>query len=610
MTLDNNKGKGDVIAPEVAATIPELFAERVRRSPNKTAYSQFDSTRNKWLHSTWQEMSESVMQWRNAAAGEGFKVGERAAIRVSNSKEWVIFDQVALAQGLVVVPVYVEDRPDNIAYILAHTQARWLVLEEYTQWLEMEAEIPSLTALKRVIIVNDNPEIENCTDERVMSLHRWLASAPALQPQALAIKSGDLATIVYTSGTTGKPKGVMLSHSNMLLNAYAGLQSLSVYQSDRFISFLPLSHMFERTVGYYLTMMAGAEVAFNRSMPDLLDDIATVKPTIMVTVPRIFERVYAKIKTQLDEGSGLKKWLFEQTVAVGWHCFEHQQGRATWHIKQCFWRPLNALVANKVVQLFGGQLRFAACGGARLSPNLSKVFIGLGIRILQGYGLTESSPILTVNTLSRNKPSSIGLPLQGVTLRLGDNNELQAQGHCIMMGYWDNPQATAEVIDSEGWLMTGDVADIADDGFITITGRIKEIIVLANGEKMPPADMEAAIIDNPLFEQAMVIGEGRAYLTALVVLNSELWHKAAIALDVDADDKKTLEDPQVKQFMLDKIAQQLTQFPGYAFIRQITLSNDVWSVSDGAITPTLKLKRAVLMQRFETDIELMYSEHG
>ncbi len=610
MTLDNNKGKADVIAPEVAATIPELFAERVRRSPNKTAYSQFDSTRNKWLHSTWQEMSESVMQWRNAAAGEGFKVGERAAIRVSNSKEWVIFDQVALAQGLVVVPVYVEDRPDNIAYILAHTQARWLVLEEYTQWLEMEAEIPSLTALKRVIIVNDNPEIENCTDERVMSLHRWLASAPALQPQALAIKSGDLATIVYTSGTTGKPKGVMLSHSNMLLNAYAGLQSLSVYQSDRFISFLPLSHMFERTVGYYLTMMAGAEVAFNRSMPDLLDDIATVKPTIMVTVPRIFERVYAKIKTQLDEGSGLKKWLFEQTVAVGWHCFEHQQGRATWHIKQCFWRPLNALVANKVVQLFGGQLRFAACGGARLSPNLSKVFIGLGIRILQGYGLTESSPILTVNTLSRNKPSSIGLPLQGVTLRLGDNNELQAQGHCIMMGYWDNPQATAEVIDSEGWLMTGDVADIADDGFITITGRIKEIIVLANGEKMPPADMEAAIIDNPLFEQAMVIGEGRAYLTALVVLNSELWHKAAIALDVDADDKKTLEDPQVKQFMLDKIAQQLTQFPGYAFIRQITLSNDVWSVSDGAITPTLKLKRAVLMQRFETDIDLMYSEHG
>ena len=610
MTLDNNKGKADVIAPEVAATIPELFAERVRRSPNKTAYSQFDSTRNKWLHSTWQEMSESVMQWRNAAAGEGFKVGERAAIRVSNSKEWVIFDQVALAQGLVVVPVYVEDRPDNIAYILAHTQARWLVLEEYTQWLEMEAEIPSLTALKRVIIVNDNPEIENCTDERVMSLHRWLASAPALQPQALAIKSGDLATIVYTSGTTGKPKGVMLSHSNMLLNAYAGLQSLSVYQSDRFISFLPLSHMFERTVGYYLTMMAGAEVAFNRSMPDLLDDIATVKPTIMVTVPRIFERVYAKIKTQLDEGSGLKKWLFEQTVAVGWHCFEHQQGRATWHIKQCFWRPLNALVANKVVQLFGGQLRFAASGGARLSPNLSKVFIGLGIRILQGYGLTESSPILTVNTLSRNKPSSIGLPLQGVTLRLGDNNELQAQGHCIMMGYWDNPQATAEVIDSEGWLMTGDVADIADDGFITITGRIKEIIVLANGEKMPPADMEAAIIDNPLFEQAMVIGEGRAYLTALVVLNSELWHKAAIALDVDADDKKTLEDPQVKQFMLDKIAQQLTQFPGYAFIRQITLSNDVWSVSDGAITPTLKLKRAVLMQRFETDIELMYSEHG
>ena len=610
MSMPLAENSGDVIASETATTIPALFAERVKRSAEKTAYTQFDSVRDEWIEYTWQDMSVAVLHWRRAMATEGFKVGERAAIRMSNCKEWVLFDQAVLAQGLVVVPVYVEDRADNIAYILAHTQARWLVLENYSQWLEMEAELPSLTALKRVVIVNDDNEIENCTDDRVMSLHRWLASAPALPHQALAIKGDDLATIVYTSGTTGKPKGVMLSHSNMLLNAHAGLQSISVHRSDRFISFLPLSHMFERTVGYYLTMMAGAEVAFNRSMTELLDDIATVKPTIMVTVPRIFERVYAKIKTQLDEGSGLKKWLFEQTVAVGWHCFEHQQGRAKWHIKQCFWRPLNALVANKVVQLFGGQLRFAVSGGARLSPNLSKVFIGLGIHILQGYGLTESSPILTVNTRSRNKPSSIGLPLQGVTLRLGDNNELQAHGHCIMMGYWDNPQATAEVIDSEGWLMTGDVAEIADDGFVTITGRIKEIIVLANGEKMPPADMEAAIIDNPLFEQAMVIGEGRAYLTALVVLNSALWHKEAIALELDADDKKTLESPQVKQFMLDKIAQQLTQFPGYAFIRDITLTDAVWSVSDGAITPTLKLKRAVLMQRFETEIEQMYCESG
>ncbi|WP_423909404.1 AMP-dependent synthetase/ligase [Candidatus Spongiihabitans sp.] len=615
--IEENKRRCDVIDTEITTTIPGLFEERVRRSPDKKAYSQFDPVRNEWVEYTWQDMANDVNHWRRAIAADGMAPGQRAAIRMANSREWVLFDQAVLAQGLIVVPVYVEDRADNIAYILVDTETRLLLLEKYSQWLEMEQQLLSLTALKRVVIVHDdthddthrddNDEITNCGDARVMSLNAWLASAMPVVPQNPAIDADDLATIVYTSGTTGKPKGVMLSHSNMFLNAYGGLQSVAVYPSDQFLSFLPLSHMFERTAGYYLTMMAGAAVAFSRSVPQLLDDMAEIKPTCMIAVPRIFERACSKIKTRLDAGPKLKKWLFEQAVSVGWQCFENQQGRSKWRLRQCFRPILNALVAGKVAQRFGGRLRFVVSGGARLSPNIAKVFIGLGIKILQGYGLTESSPVLTVNTLSRNKPCSIGLPLHGAELRLGDNDELQAKGRYIMMGYWNNPQATAKTIDSEGWLMTGDIANISEQGFISITGRIKEIIILANGEKVPPADMESAIIDDPLFEQAMVIGEGKACLTALIVLSPEVWPEVALLLGVDRSDKTALQSEKVKQFVLDKIADQLTEFPGYAFIRQVTLSTDVWSVSDGAITPTLKLKRPVLMERFKTEIELMYN---
>ncbi len=631
--IEENKHRCDVIDAETTATIPGLFEERVRRSPDKKAYSQFDPVRNEWIEYTWRDMANDVNHWRRAIAADGFKTGERAAIRMSNSKEWILFDQAVLAQGLVVVPVYVEDRADNIAYILKDTEARLLLLEKYSQWLEMERESPSLTAVKRVVIVHDdhqggdhqgddhqgddhqggdhqgddNDGIENCDDARVMSLNAWLATAMPVLPQTPAIDADDLATIVYTSGTTGKPKGVMLSHANMFLNAYGGLQSVAVYPTDQFLSFLPLSHMFERTAGYYLSMIAGAAVAFNRSIPQLLEDMVAIKPTCMIAVPRIFERACSKIKTRLDEGPKLKKWLFEQAVAVGWQCFENQQGRSKWHFRQCFWPIFKTLVAGKVTQQFGGRLRFVVSGGARLSPNIAKVFIGLGIKILQGYGLTESSPVLTANTVSRNKPCSIGLPIRGAELRLGDNDELQAKGRYIMMGYWNNPQATAKVIDSEGWLMTGDIADISEQGFISIIGRIKEIIVLTNGEKVPPADMESAIIDDPLFEQAMVIGEGKAYLTALIVLSPEVWPEVALSLGVDRSDKMALASEKVKQFVLDKIADQLTEFPGYAFIRQVTLFTDVWGVGDGAITPTLKLKRSVLMGRFKTEIELMYN---
>lgn len=250
-------------------------------------------------------------------------------------------------------------------------------------------------------------------------------------------------------------------------------------------------------------------------------------------------------------------------------------------------------------------MRFVVSGGAPLSGRISRVFIGLGMEVLQGYGLTESSPVLTVNTLERNRPETIGLPIADTELRLNDDDELEARGAGIMLGYFNDPDATDEVISTDGWLRTGDVASISEDGFISITGRIKEIIVLATGEKLPPSDMESAICDHVLFEQAMVVGEGKSYLSAIVVLNPQMWERVRKKHGFPDD----LENPDAIKWVIDQVAIQVEDFPGYANIHETTLTLEPWTVEDGLLTPTMKLKRPVIRQRFEKQIERMYEGH-
>ena len=624
--------KMDVVAPAEVKTLDGLFRARVARSPDKIAYIQFCAETSRWVEYSWGEMAAQVERWRRAIAADGFARGARAAIRMCNRREWILYDQACMAAGLVVTPLYSEDRPDNVAYILEHTGAGLFFVENAGMWLQMADELPVLTNLTRVVVLEDaGNDLAGIDESRVVSLTDWLDLAdkqaaetkkkpppPTEQP---AEQIAGLATIVYTSGTTGKPKGVMLSHANLLANAHASLKSVPVFPDDKFLSFLPLSHMFERTVGYYLPMMAGASVAFNRSIPELLDDMAANRPTIMITVPRIFERAYSAIRTQLEQGPALRRWLFEKAVAVGWHRFEISQGRATRHPNQLFgrllgqslgqllWPLLKALVAKKISARFGGNLRCVVSGGAPLAAKISRVFIALGIDILQGYGLTETGPTLTVNTLTKNKPSTIGLPLAGTEIRLSAAGELQARCPSMMLGYWRNEQATRECIDQDGWFSTGDIAAIDRDGFISITGRLKEIIVLATGEKVPPADMEAAICDDPLFEQALVLGEGRAFLCALIVLNPESWRHHAEKLEVDPDDDGAAARERVENFVLDKVARRLRDFPGYAAVRRVFVTTKPWGVDDGAVTPTLKIKRPVLRERFKAQIENMYAGH-
>ncbi|MEE8320705.1 MAG: AMP-binding protein, partial [Gammaproteobacteria bacterium] len=387
---------------------------------------------------------------------------------------------------------------------------------------------------------------------------------------------------------------------------FCSLRCVEVTPEDVFLSFLPLSHTLERTVGYYLPMMAGATVAFTRGIAELAEDLITINPSGLITVPRIFERVYSKVKQQLQSRSLLTRWLFKLAIDTGWRRFEYMQGRAKLHPSIVLWPLLKRLVADKVNERLGSNLKIAISGGAALAPDISRVFIGLGVPILQGYGLTEASPVVSVNRPDNNIPASIGPALPGVEVMIGRDDELLVRGDLVMLGYWNNTEATREAIDKDGWLHTGDKARMEGD-FIFITGRLKEIIVLANGEKVPPGDMELAIVADMLIDQLMVIGEARPYLSALVVLNEEQWNRYASKHNIDFE---SLADETVEQVLLDRISRHLSHFPGYTQIRRVTCISEPWSVDNDLLTPTLKLKRNRINEKYAGEIGKMYEGHS
>ncbi len=593
------------ILPERAKTLPGLFRHRVADTPDKTAYQHYDIAAKKWQSTSWKTMGREVGRWQVALLNEGLKPGDRVAIMSKNCREWVLFDQAALGLGLVTVPLYTDDRPENAAYIMAEAGVKLLLVEGKKQWQRLQTVEKKIRKLKRIISINTIEEDQLPADPRLESLADWVFG---LEGSLLAQECAptEMATIVFTSGTTGRPKGVMLSHDNILYNAFASSTCGEFLHSDRFLSFLPLSHMLERAGGYYMPMMVGAEVVYSRSVNLLAEDLKNKKPTVLISVPRIYEKVYAKIMAGLKKQSSIKRKLFHTAVNIGFRNFEYQQGRADKHPSLIFWPILNTLVAKKVVAALGGKLRYAVCGGAAMPPEIAKMFLGLGVPVLQGYGMTETAPVVTVNRPESNIPDSIGQALDGVEIRIGDNNELQTKSRCVMLGYWKNKQATKETIDKDGWLHSGDQVRKDDNGHFFITGRIKEIIVLGNGEKVPPNDMEMAIAMDPLIDQIMVLGEGRSFLSSIVVLNPEEWSALADTLGVDPKDPQSREEKFVEKAVLKRISNQLHTFPGYAQIRRVHLDLEPWTVDDGLLTPTLKMKRPQLTKHYANQIETMY----
>ncbi len=593
-----------LITPVQAITLHGIFLERVKRTPDTIAYRYFDIQQNVWLSHTWSQALAQVARWQAALLGEKLAPGDRVAIMLRNCPDWIFFEQAAMSLGLVVVPLYTVDRPDNIAYIVNDADVKVLLFENNEQWLALSTVIEKMSCVQRLISIE---KVTAGNESRMKCADEWLPVKATMQAERERMRD-DMATIIYTSGTTGKPKGVMLSHHNIVFNAYASCMAFPVDQDDCSLSFLPLSHTFERTAGYWL-MIGGATIAYARSIPLLADDLKFIRPTLLISVPRIFERIYNAIFAKLEEGSALKKKLFMLTVNVGWDRFEYQQGRGAWKPGFLLWPVLNVLVADKVMSKLGGRLRFSISGGAALPPKVSRLFIALGLPLNQGYGLTETSPVISTNRIDNNIPASVGLPLQGIEVRIGAQNALLVKSPSNMLGYWHNPEATKAMIDADGWLNTGDTARIDEAGHIFITGRIKEIIVLSNGEKVPPGDMEAAITRDPLFDQIMVHGEGYPYLVVVAVVNPESWKKLAQQLGLDANSPESLRNSKVEEQVIQRISAQLHEFPGYAQIRRVLLLSEPWAIENGLLTPTLKVKRAPVVSKFEKEIKALYEKH-
>ena len=594
-----------IIRQERAVTLHGLFVERVKCTPGATAYRYFDANAQAWLSLTWEQARDQTARWQAALMREDLAAGDRVGIMLRNCPQWVWFDQAALSLGLVVVPLYAEDRQDNLAYVIQDAGIKVLLFENAQQWKELRGACPQLACMQRMISLE---RIAAQEEDRLLCSDDWLPAHAVLVEES-AREPDALATIMYTSGTRGRPKGVMLSHRNILFDADAALRTCPVFGADTMLSFLPLSHAFERTVGYYISIMAGSTVAFARSVPLLAEDLQTIRPTILVSVPRIYERIYGAIRTRLEESSLLRRRLFSLAVDVGWHRFEYQQGRAGWHPAFLIWPLLQYLVASKVVDRLGGRLRMTICGGAALQPRISRLFIALGLPILQGYGLTETSPIVCANRLDSNFPASVGLPLPGVEVRLNEHGVLLARGQNVMSGYWNNVKATRAMIDADGWLDTGDLATISQTGHITITGHQKEIIVLSNGEKVSPSDMEQTILRDNLFDLVMVHGEGRPYLIVLAVMNPAGWVNLAQEFGVQPDRPESLHNSRIQTQVLQRIAEQIKGFPGYARVRRVLLLVEPWSFANGLLTSTLKVKRGSVVERFAKEIEQLYQGH-
>ena len=542
-------------------------------TPERILYRQY--LEGGWRDISAREIAAYAARWQQFLRADGFAQGDRIALCLKNGIHWVAADQAALGLGLVVVPLYVDDNPENIAWCLANSGARLLVVETSRMANALARSSDSLekanAAMPRILCISAEPGSGHDTVE---------ARLPKQAPEFAAVAVADdvLATVCYTSGTAGRPKGVMLSHGNILANTAGCERTRLARPDDVFLSFLPLSHMFERTGGYYLPLSIGAKVAYARSVSQLAEDLGSERPTVVFAVPRVFERFASRINETLAK-SPTKKVLFDSVVAAGARAAGGEAGI----IDTILLALLRKRVAGPVLEKFGGRLRLAVLGGAPLDPAIARLFLGLGLPVLQGYGMTEASPVISVNRLEDNVPESVGRPLDNVDVRIAPNGELLARGPSVMRGYWNNPDATAMAIDRDGWLHSGDLAEILGEK-IFIRGRLKDVLVLSNGEKLPPQDVEIAILGDTTFEQGMLVGEGRPFLTLVAVTR-------------ESDEKS----------LMQRANERLKGFPRYIRVRRVIATAEPWTVENGLLTPTLKVRRERVQQKFSAEIEHAYA---
>lgn len=579
----------------IARSLPDLLLQAPSEWQDKPLL-RFRRQDGRWQSWPRVRVIQAVLRLSGWLEQAGIRPGDRVGLLGHNCPEWFFADFAILRLGAVTVPAYFTDPAEAVQFVFDDAEVSLVFCEPGEQQRKLEGYAKPVVPFRG----------EGTSIAGIVADEHWDGRLQAPCPSRQ-----DLATLIYTSGTTGKPKGVMLTHGNLLADIAAGLGGVAVYPDDLFLSFLPLSHAFERTVGHFLPTAAGAEIAYAEDVTTLMRDISEVRPTIILSVPRLYEKIYAGVKAKLDSASPIKRWLFALAQRLGAERFDlRQQGMDLRPPKRWIWQLLDGLVHRKLRERLGGRLRAFISGGAALHPDIARFLLAADLMVLPGYGLTEASPVLTVNRPWRIKPETVGPALPGVELRRAKDGELLARGEMIMQGYWKHPEATEEVIDAEGWLHTGDIVDIDGDGFVRIVDRKKEIMVMSNGENVPPAVIEQHLVQDPAILQAMVIAEDRPYVVALIVPDSE-----GLRLAWRKDKRRPLpenwtENEEVRAWFLSRLRIDEHDLPSYMQVRKFAFVEEEWTQANGLVTPTLKLKRRRLIERYAAVIESLYADSG
>jgi long-chain acyl-CoA synthetase len=593
-------------------TINQMVQNTIQQHGSKAALSH--KVDKKYQDISYTTLAEQIKHFCLGLTELGLQKGDRVALLSENRPEWAITDLATLAGGGVTVPMFSTLTSAQVEYIVRDSGAKILCVSSERQLQKIkdwDANVP--TNLQHIVIFDDLQDDSVRTFDQVCELGQQVENGDQAYQQASdAVEPDDLASIIYTSGTTGDPKGAMLTHSNFMSNVQAATGVVTITPDDIFLSFLPLSHVFERMGGHYLPLSSGATIAYAESLFTIRQDMQDVRPTIMMSVPRLYEGMHERILRSVKEGSPTKQKIFHWSVGVGSKVSQAiQQKKKPSPILSLKASVANKLVFEKLKAVTGGRLRFFVSGGAPLSKAIAEFFHAAGILILEGYGLTETSPVICVNRPNQWKFGTVGPMIPGIEMKIAEDGEILSRGPHIMQGYFNKPSDTAEAIDPDGWFHTGDIGEVDEEGFLTITDRKKNILVLSNGKNVAPQPIENQLKQSPYISEIMLLGDQRSTVSALIVPSFDELKEFAAEQQLEAEDiPALLQTQEVQRLIRSEINQYSADFADFERVRRFTLVAEEFSEKSEEMTPTLKLKRSVVMENHKAAIDQMYGDDG
>ena len=594
-------------------SLVHLFLSQVEVYQDRPALLCKNKITKQFDHFTWNQWSEFVRNTALGLWGVGVRTGDKVALLSENRPEWSFADLGILSLGAVTVPIYPTSSCDEIQYILENADIRTVVLSCREQLNKLVEIVDKTNRRINVVLFDevpaDYPFVK--TLNQIQEQGAWIdLNNPDLLRQHLNCLDGDgLATLIYTSGTTGAPKGVMLSHKNFIENYLGANEYIKIRDSDISLSFLPLSHVFERLAGYYFMMANGATIAYAESMQTVAEDMQVVKPTVAACVPRFYEKIHGAICEKMESSSAFVQKLFKWAIQVGSDVAQRKLSNMPLGFSlRLSYFVASKLVFSKIKKRLGGRIRFFISGGAPLPKHLGEFFFAADILILEGYGLTETSPVIAVNYESKLKFGTVGQVLPNVQVKIADDGEILTKSPCVMQGYYKNPESTQEVI-KEGWFYTGDIGEIDGEGFLKITDRKKDIIVTSGGKNIAPQNLENMIQSCKAVSQCVIVGDKRNYLVALIVPNKDEVLNYAASKGYDCSDfSAVLTHKDVYDWVKASVDETTRDFPSYQQIKYIALLEKELTQADGDLTPTLKVKRKKVVAKYASIIDGMYAK--